>query len=303
MNVLVTGGAGFIGSHIVDMLIDRGDDVTVIDDLSSGNLQNLNSKAKFIKCDLRDDLSSIFVTKYDYVIHLAAQINLRYSLKEPVHDAMINVMGSLHLMEYVKKSQTRFIFISTGGAIYSPYETLPWCENSHVLPQSPYGMAKYTTENYLQLYARLYGLDFAILRLSNVYGPKQNSHGEAGVIAIFVERILKNEELVIFGDGSQTRDFIYVKDVVTACKLVIEQNLFGLFNVATNTETSVNEIVDILKLYTDKQFTINYKEPIPGELLKSRLNYRYLKNISGWSPEYNLETGIQETLKYFLRSK
>lgn len=296
MNILVTGGAGFIGSHVVDMLIERGDVVTVIDNLSSGNVDNLNPKAKFIQADI--NYVSLTET-YDCIIHLAAQINLRQSIKDPANDAIDNIVGSLNIMNYAKDSKAKFIFASTGGAIYSPSEPLPWNEKTFTQPKSPYGLAKHTVENYLDMYNYLYGLDYSVLRFSNVYGPRQNAHGEAGVIAIFMEKILNNKSLTVFGDGNQTRDFVYVKDVVQACKLVVEQNLSGLFNVATNTETSVNDIVNLLKSYTKKQFEVIYTEAIFGELLQSRLSYNYLQQMSGWQPEYSLELGIKETIEHF----
>lgn len=296
MNILVTGGAGFIGSHVVDMLIDRGDVVTVIDNLSSGSVKNLNPKAKFIQADI--NYVSLTET-YDCIIHLAAQINLRQSMKDPKYDANINIMGSLNLMDIARLMRAKFIFTSTGGAIYDPSETIPWNESSKVLPQSPYGMSKYTVENYLQLYGNLYGLDSTILRFSNVYGPRQNAHGEAGVIAIFIEKMLKNKSLTIFGDGEQTRDFVFVKDVVDAFSLVLDKKISGLFNVSTNTETSVNSIVETLNKYSLQQPVVSHADKISGELLKSRLSYDSLQNVSGWKPKYNLESGIKETLEYF----
>lgn len=300
MNILITGGAGFIGSHLADNLISQIHQVTIIDNLSSGNIKNLNPKAQFIEMDINDDLTDLFQKNYfDCVIHLAAQINLRQSIVDPYQDAKINILGSLNLLEQVRKNGIKkFIFASTGGAIYSPFDELPWEEYSSILPQSPYGMAKYTVENYLQLYKKLYNLDYTILRLANVYGPRQNALGEAGVISIFIDKILHDQDLTIFGDGEQSRDFIFVKDVVSAFATVINKNLSGIYNVGTNTECKINCLVEVLENLITKKLYIVKLEKITGELFRSRLNYDKLKHFSKWEPKYNITDGIAETIKY-----
>jgi UDP-glucose 4-epimerase len=304
MNILITGGAGFIGSHIVDKLILENHHVTILDNLSSGSKNNINKQALFINRDITQPINDIFDQKFDCVMHMAAQIDLRKSIKNPHEDATINILGTLNILEEVRRTKVKkFIFASTGGAIYSPEAKLPCTEFSKLDPQSPYGMAKYTIENYLKLYSKLYGLNYTSLRFANVYGPRQNSKGEAGVISIFIEKALNNESLTIFGDGNQTRDFIFVKDVVKACILSFEKDLQGVFNVSTNVETSVNRIVTLLKKYLRNDITINNADKILGELSRSCLSFNALKYSAHWEPEYDLESGIKETVEYFKNSE
>ena len=204
--ILVTGGAGFIGSNLVDALIAGGHEVSVIDNFMTGNKKNVNSKAKLIVKDIRDDLNNLFSEgKFDYVYHLAAQANVRKSLENPVEDAKINIIGSLNLIDNcVKYNVKKFIFSSTGGAIYSKTARVPCNEESEIKPESPYGLAKWTVENYLRIMKDTKKLNYCILRYSNVYGPRQDAKGEAGVVSIFIDKLLKNEQLVVFGDGEQT---------------------------------------------------------------------------------------------------
>ncbi len=294
---LVVGGAGFIGSHVTDKLVELGHSVSVIDNLSTGNRKNVNKKAEFFEKDIREDLSDIFNKGFDYVFHLAAQVNVRKSLENPVKDAETNIIGSLNVLDNCVKFKVRkFIFSSTGGAIYSPNAKLPCKEDSEKEPLSPYGVAKFTVENYLRIFKNVFGLNYACLRYSNVYGPRQDAKGEAGVISIFISRAINNEDLIIFGDGEQTRDFIYVKDVVDAN--IKAMNLEGTYNVATMKETMISELAkEIIKL-VGSDSKIVYGNEIKGELKRNVLSYARLKN-KGWTPKYNLDNGLRETVEWF----
>jgi UDP-glucose 4-epimerase len=297
---LVTGGAGFIGSHIVDSLIDKGHQVVIIDNLVTGNIKNLNPRATFYQQNVINPLNYIFDKfKFDYVFHLAAQINLRHSIKEPAEDALANVVGSLNILENCARANVkRVIFSSTGGAIYSPHEILPFTEQSLAYPESPYGLAKQTVEKYLEIFQKLYGLQYTVLRYSNVFGPRQDSKGEAGVIAIFIQRALADEDLTIFGDGKQTRDFVYVQDVVQANMLALEQELNGTFNVSSNLQYSVNDVAQKIVQYIPTSSKIVHTAPIVGELLYTQLSAEKLK-ARGWNNFWSLDNGIVETIKYF----
>lgn len=295
---LVTGGVGFIGSHLVDSLIDKGHEVVVIDNLSTGNFANFNDKSYFYNNDINSNLDYIFALhKFDYVFHQAAQINLRTSIKDPYLDAHTNILGSLNIIQTALKHNVKHIFFaSTGGAIYDSSGSLPWTESTFANPSSPYGLAKLTVERYLELFKTLHGLNYTILRYSNVYGPRQNSHGEAGVISIFLDKIKNNQDLIIFGDGSQTRDFVYVKDVVNANIHALENNLSGTYNVCTNSETSIIDLARLLILKSNKNIQIQYKLSIVGEVLKTRLSYNKLLS-TGWQPKSELVDNINTLLK------
>lgn len=295
--VLVTGGAGFIGSNLVDMLVDLNHNVIVVDNLSSGQIENVNSKARFIEEDINNDLNDVFANNFDYVFHLAAQINVRESLKNPIKDAETNILGSLNLInESVDCGVKKFIFSSTGGAIYSPDAEIPCDEESEQNPLSPYGLGKFTVENYLRIFRNIHNLNYTALRYSNVFGPRQNSKGEAGVVSIFIDNALAGKPLNVFGDGEQTRDYVYVKDVVDAN--VMAMNLSGVYNVATNTETSVNDLAERIKKLTDSDSEIVYSPAINGELKRSRLSYDKISS-EGWKPEYDLNAGLEDTVKWF----
>ncbi len=299
--ILVTGGAGFIGSHLVDKLIEQGYNVTIIDDLSTGKKENVNKNAKFIERSITENLEDIFEEgKFDYVFHLAAQMNLRRSLEDPAKDAEINILGSLNVIKNcVNYHVKKIIFSSTGGAIYSPEAVLPCREDSKIEPQSPYGLAKFTIENYLRIIKNVHGLDFVCLRYSNVYGPRQNSKGEAGVISIFIDNILEGKELIINGDGNQTRDFIFVSDVVKANVLAFD--LSGIYNVSTCQESSINQIADKIKDLMDSDVKIQYKDKIKGELERSSLSFVKLEK-EGWTPEFDLDSGMKQTVEWFMKN-
>lgn len=296
MKVLITGGAGFIGSHLVDALAAQEHQAIVIDNLSTGNIDNIKSSTSFYKEDITDPyvIKKIFDKhQFDYVFHLAAQINLRHSIKEPMFDAHTNIVGSLNIIENcIRTGVKKLIFSSTGGAIYSPDAKLPWDEQSEVNPQSPYGLAKLTVEKYLQLYQ----LPHVALRYSNVFGPRQNSKGEAGVISIFIEKALRDDNLVIFGDGQQTRDFIFVDDVIRANLLAME--LEGIYNVASNTQCSVDDIARAVLNGTGSKSNIIYNDPITGEIMHTKLSADKLIQ-KGWKVNSSMEQGIEKTIEHF----
>jgi UDP-glucose 4-epimerase len=302
MKVLVTGGAGFIGSHLVDKLIELNYDVVVLDDLSTGKSENINTNAHSVKASINDNdiLEELFsYHKFDCVFHLAAQINLRNSISYPEADANINIMGSLSIIKHcIKHSVKKIIFSSTGGAIYSSDEELPFTEDTLAKPSSPYGLSKLTIESYLQIMKNIHGLDYSVLRYSNVYGPRQNAHGEAGVISIFIDRMKQGLELKINGDGNQTRDFVYVKDVVAANVLALE--LSGVYNVCSNTETSINTIAWILMALINPTSSaspnIKYAPAISGEMIKCRLSYEKIKEKTNWQPLTSFDIGLIETV-------
>jgi UDP-glucose 4-epimerase len=305
MNILVTGGAGFIGSHVVDALIEKGHKVSVVDDLSSGSKDNLNPRASLYERSITDDMTDIF-EKVDpqIVFHLAAQMEVSRSVREPIFDANTNILGTLNILENMKKvNSKKIIFSSTGGAIYGDGVGIPTPESAKEQPSSPYGIAKLSIEKYLYFYRRIHGIDFVSLRYSNVYGPRQNSKGEAGVVAIFIDTILNGKRPTIFGTGDQTRDYVFVKDVVTANILALEKNVEGIFNVSTGKETSVNE------LFKELVNTMKVRvEPIretarPGEQMRSCLSHDKINRELEWNPEHDLKNGLKKTIEWFRNKK
>lgn len=307
MNVLVTGGAGFIGSHLVDALVEKGYGVIVVDNLSSGKVSNLNSYALFYEQSVEDEemMERIFsLHKPEYVFHLAAQASVAVSVREPSRDAKVNILGSLVLLEKsVKHGVKKFIFSSTGGAIYGEeVKVFPTPETEIPKPVSPYGIAKLCVEKYLEFFAREYGLKYTSLRYSNVYGPRQDPYGEAGVVAIFVERMLKDEPVLIYGDGEYVRDYVYVKDVVEANLLAMERGDNEVFNIGTGRGTTVNELFRMLKELTGYRRDPVYAPPRKGDVRKSVLDCRKAKEILGWEPKVSLEEGLAMTVEYFRKA-
>jgi len=302
MRILVTGGAGFIGSHIVDAYIEAGHEVTIVDNLSTGSLENVNPKAKFFKMDIGDSkLEEIFqLGKFDIVNHHAAQIDVRVSVSNPTFDAKVNILGSLKLYEYsVKYNVKKIIFASSGGTVYGEQKYFPADENHPLQPCSPYGISKLTNEYYLNFYKSVYGVDFVALRYSNVYGPRQNPNGEAGVVAIFTKRMLTGEPAIINGDGTATRDYVYISDVVRANIFALEGNVSGSFNISTGVETDVNTIFRKLKEITGSNLQEVYGPAKPGELQRNCLSYDKFQKLTGWKPEVDLTSGLVKTVNYF----
>jgi UDP-glucose 4-epimerase len=302
MRILVTGGAGFIGSNVVDALVKDGHEVTVLDNLSTGKEENINPEVKFYNVDLLD-LESLELAfrefKPDVVNHHAAQIDVRKSVEDPAFDAEINIIGSINLFELsINYGVRRIIFSSTGGALYGELEKLPATEDTPIEPLSPYGVSKYCVENYLNYFKRLYGIERVILRYANVYGPRQDPLGEAGVVAIFTGKILKGEKPVIYGDGTQTRDYIFVEDVVKANVLALEGKE-GIYNIGTGKETSVNELVEIFSKVLGREIKSEYAPPRKGEVSRISLDADMAKKELSFVPKYSLPEGIRKTIEWY----
>ncbi len=297
--VLVTGGAGFIGSHLVDALVADRHRVTVVDDLSSGRRENVPDGVELIREDIRSSqMKDVWRdVRPEYVFHLAAQKNVRASVEDPLFDADVNITGSLNIIELSRQYHVKkFIFSSTGGAIYGDNVKLPTPETAVPRPESPYGIAKYTIEQYLNYFRKYRGLNNVSLRYANVYGPRQDPKGEAGVVAIFAQRILRGQPLLINGNGRQTRDYAYVADVVQANLAVMKQSrAVSEINIGTGKQTSVNDLAKKLVRITKVKTKTQHHRAIPGELMKSALNQTRAKKVLHWKPFTDLETGLRQT--------
>ncbi len=303
MKVLVTGGAGFIGSHLVDRLIDEGYDVAVVDNLSSGKEENLSDKARFYKLDIEDPgLETVFQKEApDYVSHHAAQMDVRRSVSDPMFDARVNVLGTINILENCARYKTKkIIFASSGGAIYGEQEIFPAPESHPLKPVSPYGITKLAGESYFFYYKVQYGLDYSVLRYANVYGPRQDPFGEAGVVAIFIQKMLKGECPVINGDGEQTRDFVFVGDVVNAnIRALSASPPESIFNIGTGVETSINQTFEHLRGIIDNSIEIQHGPSKPGEQRRSVIDYAKAKELLHWEPEFSFVKGLDKTAEYF----
>lgn len=304
MKILVTGGAGFIGSHLVDALVAKKHRVSVIDNLSTGFKKNINPKAKFYKADLANyKLINKIIKKErpEAVFHQAAQMDVRKSVEDPMFDAKNNILASFNLIKTAHENKVRkFVFASTGGAIYGDTKNRPTSEAEKEWPLSPYGIAKLAVDKFLNYYREVHGLNFVSLRYANVYGPRQNPHGEAGVVAIFLNRMLKNKQPIINGNGKQTRDYVYVDDVVNANLLALKNfKKSGIYNVGTGKEIDVNQLFQ----ETNKHFRNKFKEshgPVKiGEQRTSCLSHKKIKKELGWSPKVDFQTGIRKTFEWF----
>lgn len=302
IKILVTGGAGFIGSHIVDTYINEGYEVVIADNFSTGRKENLNPKARFYELNILDDsLEEIFKKeKIDILNHHAAQIDVRKSLDDPFFDAKVNILGGIKLLEYSRKyNLKKIIYASTGGAIYGEPKINPVPEEHSIFPLAPYGISKHALEHYIEYYAKIFSLDYTILRYSNVYGPRQDPLGEAGVVAIFIGKILKGENPLIFGDGRQTRDFIFVKDVALVNLISLKKGSKEILNISREKETSVEEIFKEIKLNLKSNLEPVYKSARLGEVYKIALNNKKAKKILNWEPATDLSSGIKQTVEYF----
>ena len=304
MRALVTGGAGFIGSHLVDALVARGDEVTVVDDLSSGREQNLAGAlaagATLVRADICEAsaLGQIVAdARPEAIFHLAAQVDVRISLADPGHDARTNVEGTINVLEAARAAgSARVVFSSTGGAIYGETDELPTPESVAPLPMAAYGQSKFCAERYLGLYERLYGLPTIALRFGNVYGPRQDPHGEAGVIAIFCGRLRDSERPRIYGDGSQTRDYIFVLDLVQALLSAGDSGAGGVVNIGTETETSVLELLEVLsELKGPGAPEPEFAPPRTGEIDRSCLDATRARDVLGWSASTPIADGLRRT--------
>ena len=306
MKILVTGGAGFIGSQVADAFIADGHDVYIIDNLSTGNEKNINHKAHFLKYDINSlDILKIFEKeKFDAVNHHAAQIDVRKSVNDPIFDASINILGTINLLQScIKTGVKKFIFASTGGAIYGEQEYFPADENHPTKPVSPYGITKLTIEKYLFFYKNEYGLNYTILRYANVYGPRQNPLGEAGVVAIFTNKLIKNENPIINGNGNQTRDYVFVEDVVKANIINLNNNSSDIYNVGTGIETSVNEIFSKLNKISGGIAEEKHGPAAKGEQLRSVITSDKLYKKFDWKPSVKIDDGLKKTFNYFESKK
>lgn len=303
MKIAVTGGAGFIGSHIVDAYIAEGHDVVVLDNFSTGKKENVNKKAGVEKVDITDaaKIKKIFEKeKFDVLNHHAAQVNVRTSVEDPTFDASVNILGGINVYEAARASEVKkIIFASSGGAVYGEQRYYPADEKHPKRPYSPYGVSKHANEKYLVYYKMVYGIEDVILRYTNVYGPRQNPQGEAGVIAIFTEKMMKNEAPVINGDGTQTRDYVYVDDIVRANVLALTEKARGIYNCSTGVEFSVNTLFQILKLRTMSNCKMVHGPAKIGEQQRSVCSYRKIEKSLGWKPEVNLEQGLAKTVEWF----
>jgi UDP-glucose 4-epimerase len=302
MKIAVTGGAGFIGSNIVDAYVAAGHEVVVLDNLSSGKEANVNPQARIINVDITDKrILDIFEQeRFEVLNHHAAQVSVRVSVDDPVMDATLNIMGGLNLYEACRKTGVRrVVFASSGGAVYGEQSYYPADEKHNQRPASPYGVTKLTNEKYLHYYELNYGLENVILRYTNVYGPRQSAHGEAGVVAIFTEKMLRGEQPIINGDGTQTRDYVYIDDVVRANILALEPKAKGIYNVCTNNEQSVNTLFQQLQFRTGSQCKKIHGPAKQGEQKRSRCSYRKISETLGWKPHVSLERGLELTVAWF----
>ncbi len=304
LKILLTGGAGFIGSHVADKLLKSGHEVTIIDNLITGKRSNLSPAATFIEMDIRDSsLNELWEQEqFELLIHFAAQMDVRKSVIDPAFDADVNIVGSIRLLETGRKhGLKKVLFASTGGAFYDDDVPFPTQETVVPKPMSPYGISKATIEHYLRFYHQEYGVQYVALRLGNVYGPRQNPFGEAGVVAIFAHHMLKGEPVLINGDGLQTRDYVYVDDVARAFLMATEYEKSTAFHVATANETNVVEIFDAVNKATGANYDHSYGPAKGGEVRRSCLANRKIFEAMQWTPEVKLEQGIEEAVKFFKR--
>lgn len=302
MKILVTGGAGFIASHVVDAYIALGHEVVVVDNLSTGDRSNLNSQAKFIEADITDKekiQATIRQERPEVINHHAAHIQVGYSVKNPQFDAENNIVGLLNIMEAAKEIPVRkVIMAATGGAMYGNKQT-PFTEEMKAEPLSPYGISKRAGELYLNYYHELYQIPFISLRYSNVYGPRQNAHGESGVIAIFAEMLAAGKEPAINGDGTHTRDYVFVSDVARANVFALESDFVGELNIGTKTEISTNEVFRKVVSEMGLQVEEVHTAERPGEQVTSSLNYSKAKQILGWEPSINFDEGVKKVVEWY----
>jgi UDP-glucose 4-epimerase len=302
MKILVTGGAGFIGSHIVDAYINMGHEVHIVDNLVTGKRENLNPGAKFFKLDISSpEIAELLSSeKYEVINHHAAQMDVRKSVADPAYDLNVNILGSVRLLQAgVESGVKQFIFASSGGTVYGEQEYFPADESHPNQPISPYGVAKFSVEKYLYYYHIQYGLAYTAFRYANIYGPRQNPHGEAGVVAIFAERMLKGEPVVINGDGMQTRDYVHVEDVVAANVLALGRKDSGALNIGTGIESTVVDLFKIINESLGAGYAQNHGPAKPGEQRRSVLDGSLTRQALGWNPKWAIEEGLANTMSWF----
>jgi UDP-glucose 4-epimerase len=304
--VLVTGGAGFIGSHVCEAFAERNYDVLVLDDLSTGSRENVPAQAPLEEVDVVDDAAVAAVAERfapTVVCHLAAQASVTFSVREPLHDLRVNVQGTLNVCEAARQTNASVVFASTGGALYGEDAPLPTPEAAPTKPLSPYGASKLSGEAYISTWSRLHGLPNVVLRLGNVYGPRQNPHGEAGVVAIFSERLLAGKRPTVYGDGEQTRDYVHVSDVARAFVLAAEQGEPGTFNVGTGVETSVKALLETLQRAAGTSLEPDLAPARAGELQRSALDPSAIERTLGWRAEVDVHDGLAATYRWYAETR
>jgi UDP-glucose 4-epimerase len=302
MKVLVTGGAGFIASHVVDAYVAAGHEVIVVDNLSSGKRENLNPRARFVERDILDPETARLIRdeRPDVLNHHAAQIDVRRSVADPAFDARTNVLGTLGLLEAARQAGVKkVLFVSSGGAVYGEQETFPAPETHQTWPVSPYGVSKRSGELYCHFYQAEYGLPFVAFRYANVYGPRQDPHGEAGVVAIFSGRMLRGEPVTVNGDGLQTRDYVFVGDVARMSLLALARDATGPVNIGTGVETDVNVLAHTLLEVSGSQSAVRHGPAKGGEQRRSVIDVRRAREVFGWQPEVSLRDGLARTVEFF----
>ena len=302
MRILVTGGAGFIGSHIAQAYCDAGHEVAILDDLSSGHRENLPTAATLLHHDIRSSEAAEAVRDYapEVINHHAAQMNVRVSVDDPSFDADVNILGLLNILEPAREAGLRrVLFASSGGTVYGEPETLPAAETAPTHPVCPYGISKLTSEHYLYYYRRIFELDYVALRYANVYGPRQDPHGEAGVIAIFCQNLLADKDVKIFGDGLQTRDYVFVQDVVRANLAALDSDFTGAVNIATGRETNVVELYERVKEHVGGKGAAQHVAAKDGEVRRNVLDVAKAKEVLGWAPRTELADGLVSTVDFF----
>ncbi len=301
MKILVTGGAGFIGSNIVDRLTKEGHEVVVIDNLSTGKLENLNKKAKFYKLDIGSPQTKAVFNKekFDVVYHKAAQIDVQKSINDPIFDGDVNILGTINILEACKETNVKKIIYASSAAVYGEPQYLGIDEKHQINPSSYYGISKYTPENYIKTYSKYYDLSYTILRYANVFGIKQDPKGEGGVIAIFMDKFFKGEAPTIYGNGSATRDFIYIEDVIDANIKALYKGNGDVFNIGTGKATSIKELYHMMKKLMKSDIGVQYGPDRKGDIKESYFNVGKATEKLGWIPTYNIVEGLDKTINHY----
>lgn len=299
MKVLVTGGGGFIGYHVTKRLQEKGHEVIIVDTLITGREDNVPDEVTFYREDITSpEIETVFINeKPDIVIHLAAQISVSYSMKHPQEDGKVNIIGTINLLHLSAKHQVKKFIFASSAAVYGAPVTLPIKEDHGLGPTSSYGLSKMTSENYIQMYHQSKQLPFTILRFSNVYGPRQTAEGEAGVVSIFLSNAAGSKPIQVFGDGNQTRDFIYVKDVADACVQAIQHGDNAIVNIGSQTQLSINQLIQSISKVSEKPLSIQFKKAREGDIEHSNLDHGRAREQLAWIPQYSLEQGLQESME------
>jgi len=302
VKILVTGGAGFIGSHVAEAYLLAGHDVVIVDDLSMGFRENIPTGARFVEMSITEDAFSDFVQaeKFDAINHHAAHMELRVSVDKPVHDATINVLGSLRLLEAARACGVGHVVLASTTAVLGEFIQLPATEEHPVRPIAPYGVSKRAMELYAEYERVTHGMSITTLRYTNVYGPRQNPHGESGVIAIFLEKFMKGAVPTIHGDGAQERDYIHVHDVAAANLVALEQRVQGTYHICRNSAASVNDVVEALRSALGRDHSVHHGPAKPGDPARTRGSHQAFTDLTGWRPAVQLPDGIRQTVNWFL---